>query len=212
MAVKAEKPIYTFINPETIHDDVIQAVKDIIMSMGYDITDPKQRRSITHNEINYTLRQVYERLFKPDKALYNNQKSLLNYDDLKTLELLANTFVDVCSLFNKSLGLMSFGYMVGVSHTTLYAWAKDQESNPARSDIIKYIQECHKVAQISLLNDTPVGALAVANNDKETGLNWAANQAQQIGATAVYILPSERADRLKLGKDQELQEITAPEV
>ena len=54
--------------------------------------------------------------------------------------------------------------------------------------------------QISLLNDSPVGALAVANNDSETGLKWAANQIQTITNNTVYYLPSERTDRLNLDK------------
>ena len=200
MGYADRKPDYNFINPETIHDEVIQCAKDIICDMGYDITNPKERRSITHNEINYVLRQVYNKLFKPDKALYNNQMSLLNYDDIDTIKLLAKTFIDICSMFNKSLGLMSFGYMIGVSHTTLYKWANDETLNPARSEVVKYIRECHKVAQISLLNDTPVGALAVANNDVETGLEWSKQQAALQATNAVYILPSERSGRLKLDK------------
>ena len=76
-------------------------------------------------------------------------------------------------------------------------------TNPARFKVLKSIQECHKLAQINLLNDTPVGALAVANNDVETGLEWSKQQAQQIGQNAIYILPSERMDRLKLDKPQD---------
>ena len=110
---------------------------------------------------------------------------------------------------------MSFSFMIGINYKTLYNWLhnpSDTELNAQRLQILQNIQECHKVAQISLLNDTPVGALAVANNDKETGLNWAANQAQQIGAAAVYILPSERTDRLQLGKAAADQVPEVPEV
>ena len=53
-----------------------------------------------------------------------------------------------------------------------------------------------------MLNDTPVGALAVANNDHETGLEWSKNQLQQIAQNAVYLLPSERVDRLRLDKPE----------
>ena len=68
--------------------------------------------------------------------------------------------------------------------------------------MLKNIQECHKVQQIGLLNDTPVGALAVANNDHETGLEWSKNQ-MQVTAQSVYFLPSERVDRMRLAKPEE---------
>lgn len=194
------KPVYSYIDADNIHDKIIDCISKTAVNMGYDLTDPKQRKTITHNEINYILRQVYNELFKPDNALYNNQKSLLNYDDVNTLRLLADTFIDISSMFNKSLGIMSFSYMIGVSHTTLYEWANNPESNPARSEVIKYIQASHKLAQISLLNDTPVGAMAVANNDHETGLDWSKNNLQQLASNAVYLIPSERNDRLKLDK------------
>jgi hypothetical protein len=54
--------------------------------------------------------------------------------------------------------------------------------------------------QINLLNSSPVGALAVANNDIETGLEWSKQQAAQLAQNTVYILPSERMERLKLDK------------
>ena len=198
---KANKPEYNYIDRDTIRDSIITTTRQYIIDLGYELNDPKSRKDITHNEINYILRQVYNKLFKPDKPLYNNQKSLLNYDDIKTLKILADTFIDICHLFNKSLGLISFSYMIGLSVQTMYVWARD-ESNPERSFIIKYIQESHKLQQISLLNDTPVGALAVANNDVETGLNWAANQAAQITNNTVYILPSERLQRLGIAQEQ----------
>lgn len=194
------KPVYNYINPDSIHDDVLKCFHDTAVMMGYDLNDPKQRKSITHNEINYILRQVYNNLFKPDNALYNNQKSLLNYDDVNTLKILADTFLDISSMFNKSLGVMSFSYMIGVSYSTLYEWANNSEPNPTRSEVIKYIQAGHKLAQISLLNDTPVGALAVANNDHETGLEWSKNNLQQIAANTVYLVPSEQSNRLALDK------------
>ena len=200
MPKKPEKPKYNFINNATIHDDIINAVNSIVLTMGYDITDPKQRKQITHNELNYIFRQVYILLFKPDKPLYNNQNSKINYDDIEQLKIIADSFIDICSSFNKSLGLMSFSYMTGVTFETMRRWGlpESEKSNPARYAVIKYIQEGHKAAQISLLNDTPVGALAVANNDTETGLEWSTKQALTAQNNAVFLIPSERLQRLSI--------------
>ena len=89
--------------------------------------------------------------------------------------------------------------MIGCSYGTIQNWLNDSsELNSARLTILKRLQESHKAQQIALLNDAPVGALAVANNDVETGLQWSANQSQQITANTVYLIPSERSNRLAL--------------
>ena len=189
------------INPETIYNQIMDCASSQAILLGYDIENPKERRSITHNEVNYILRRIYDNLFKPDKPQKDNKKSILDYNDDYILQIVADAFLDICSWFNKSLGLMSFSYMTGISYTTIYNTMQgDGELNPERLKVLKSIQEGHKTAQISLLNDSPVGALAVANNDKETGLNWSANQIQQITNNTVYYLPSERTDKLGLEK------------
>lgn len=202
---KAEKPIYNYINIDTVHDDIITALDNALYSMGFnnmgiDNTIPNKPRTITHNQLNYCFRQVYENVFKPDKPLYNNQKSLINYDDIELLTVISQSFLDICMMFNKSLGLMSFSYMTGISPEALTAWnsPNGEKLNPERSRIIKYIKEGHKAQHIALLNDSPVGALAVANNDTETGLEWSQNQAITAAANAVYLIPSERLKRLNL--------------
>ena len=93
---------------------------------------------------------------------------------------------------------MQFSLMTGIHWGTLASWRDNEKANPARSGVIKSICEYHKMEQINLLNDTPVGALAVANNDMETGLQWSQNQVTSITNNTVYMIPSERADRLKL--------------
>lgn len=198
--VKADKPQYNFINTDTIATEVMQCINNSVISLGYDPMSPADRKAITHNEINYCLRQVFINLFKPDKPLYNNQNSMVDYDNIELLKILADVFIDVCMLFNKSLGLMSFSYMIGCNYKTIYNWLHDEGANPERLQILQNIQEQHKNAQIGLLNNTPVGALAVANNDIETGLEWSKNQAAQITQNTVYLLPSERVDRMKLPK------------
>jgi hypothetical protein len=56
---------------------------------------------------------------------------------------------------------------------------------------------------VGLLNESGLGQVAVANNDIETGLQWQQQAGSGISANAVYILPSERVDKLKLQKDDQ---------
>jgi hypothetical protein len=193
---KATKPKLNIINPETIQQQVLSCVNDQIVLLGYDLNNPKDRKSISHNEVNYILRRVYDNIFKPSTGLMNNQKSIIDYDDIDQIQAVVNVYIDICSRFNKSLGLMSFSFMSGIDITTLLRWINNPELNLERSKAIQKIQEVHKALQIGLLNDSPVGALAVANNDVETGLNWSEKQAAAAAANTIYILPSERLQTL----------------
>ena len=198
MAKKQDKKI----NIDTLQEDIYKAFNEAIIELGYDPKSPADRKSISHNETTAALRQVYYKLFQPDHNMINNQKSILNYSDINQLTILANCFINICLTYNKSLGLMQFSLFSGIDLSTLYEWRNDsgKTSNPARSEVIKSIQEYHKSLQIGLLNGAPVGALAVANNDTETGLEWSRNQAPQINNNTVYYIPSERSGRLNLEK------------
>jgi hypothetical protein len=202
MATKG-KPQYNIIQVDNISDQIDQCVKDFFSKFNIDIYDLKTIKSIPHNTLNLCFNYIYEQLFKPSKPLFNNQKSLIDYDNIELLQVLANKFIAICQHFNKSLGLMSFCYMIGLSYDSVYSWLHNPESNPERIKVIKSIQESHKAAQIGLLNDTPVGAMAVANNDVETGLEWSKQQAALTASNQVFILPSERLDKLRLDKVQE---------
>ena len=189
------------IDINTIADQIDNCVVEFFDNRNIDINDISQCRSIPHNIVTLCMRYIYEQLFKPSKPLPNNQKSLLDYNDINQLSIVTDKFLDWCLWFNKSLGLVPFSYMTGIDERTLYRWLSEgEELNPERYQLLKSIQTGHKQAQINLLNDSPVGSMAVANNDHETGLEWSKNQLQQIASNAVYLIPSERTDRLKLDK------------
>nr|DAI88266.1 MAG TPA: hypothetical protein [Caudoviricetes sp.] len=188
------------ININTIENDIDNCIESFLNEMNID-RDYKSLVNIKHSTVNYMFSYIYEHLFKPDHNLPNNQKSLVDYNDVELLQVLADKFINICQRFNKSLGLMSFCYMIGVRYSTVALWLNsDKELNPKRFEVLKNIQESHKAQQIALLNDSPVGSMAVANNDTETGLEWQQKQQQAISQNTVYILPSERIERMKLDK------------
>ena len=188
------------ININTIESDIDNVVISFFDKFNIDIYDINAQKQISHNLLTACFKEVYNRLFKPDKGMVNNQRSIIDYNNVELLQIIANKYIDICLLLNKSLGLMPFSLLTGIHVTTLMTWRDNAELNPARTEVIKHIVECHKMEQIGLLNGAPVGALAVANNDHETGLEWSKNQLQQIASNAVYLIPSERTDRLKLDK------------
>lgn len=202
MPVKTKQ--LNIININTVSQDIDNCIDKFLDRNGID-KDYKSLTSIKHSTVNYMLSSIYQELFKPNTTLINNQKSLIDYDNIELMQLLADKFIEICQRFNKSLGLMSFSYLIGCSYSTLDNWLNadcSTELNSKRLEVLKSIQVRHKAQHISLLNDTPVGALAVANNDHETGLEWSKNQ-MQVTAQSVYFLPSERVDRMRLAKPED---------
>ena len=194
--VKECQPVEIDIN--TIGDKIDKCIDDFLQINGIK-KDYKSITSVKHSTINYMMSYIYSQLFKPKQRMINNQKSIINYNDVELLQVLADKYINILQRFNKSLGLMSFSYMIGCDYSTLRLWLQnDEKANPARFRILKGLQESHKVQQIALLNDSPVGAMATANNDIETGLRWAQNQQPQIVHNTAFVIPSERVDRLKI--------------
>lgn len=194
-----------------LENRVMSVIYNTLEYMGYDrngngIINPK--KSVTHNQINYCFRMVHKYIFKPDKKLISNKQSIIDYSDIEQLQEIANIFLNICGLYNKSFGLMSFSFFTGIDYKTIYNWLtpEGEKINPERFQVLKYIQEAHKAQQIGLLNDSPVGALAVANNDVETGLEWSTKQLTLATNNPVFLIPSERLERLKLTAPTDRQE------
>ena len=193
-------PSNKYININTVCTDIDKCIDKFLDENGIE-KDYKSIISIKHSTVNYMFNYIYQSLFKPDQTLCNNQKSLIDYDNIDLLQVLADKFITICQRFNKSLGLMSFCYMTGINYSTITVWLNnDEKSNPKRLAVLKSIQEGHKAQHIALLNESPVGALAVANNDVETGLQWSQNQALTAAQNAVFLIPSERLKRLEIGQ------------
>ena len=198
--MKTTGQINNAINTDNLQNQVDALITVYCDKYGINLNSYKERSNIKHNEVNNILRFIYNNLFKPNKPQLSNKKSLLNYDDIEHLQAAADLFINICMMFNKSLGLDSFSLFTGIDDNTLLRWysPEGEKLNPARWEILKNIKEFNKAALISNLKDTPVGALAVANNDTETGLEWATKQAITAGQQTVFLIPSERVNRLQL--------------
>lgn len=191
------------IDINTIADQIETCVSSFFENYNINIYDINQVKTIPHNLFSACMMSCYDKLFKPDHKMINNQRSIIDYNNVELLTVIANEFISLALRFNKAIGVMQFSLLTGIHWDTLADWYNKPEANPERFRVVKSIKEYHKMQQIGLLNDTPVGAMAVANNDTETGLNWSANQLQQIANNTVYLIPSERVDRLKLDKSNE---------
>lgn len=113
------------------------------------------------NRINFLLRQCYKTLYAPNKPLKTNRHSIIPYTP-ENIQRLIDIYLDITSRYNALPSIAGFQYYTGIDDNTV----RRQEVTPASGLIGKarknYIQ--------NRLNNTPIGVLALANNDVETGL------------------------------------------
>lgn len=157
---------------------------------GIDVNDYQAISKIKHNTFEAALIYIYNNLLKPDKNLINNQRSLLPYNDNNILNNIADIYIHLCTMCDKSTGIEGFNKLTGIGSETLRIWSMD-ELNPERMGIINKIRQNNKHIITNRLQDTPLGSVAVANNSEEVGLMWSKNNQAITTQNNTYILPGE---------------------
>ena len=175
-------------------------ITDYFISNNIDLSDYKTKVSLKHSTFNNLFRNIYKNILSNNSYIPFQHNSLIDYNNNDILLYFANKFIDICTEYNKSLGLLSFCYFIGVDYIRIQEWisAEGEKLNPGRAFILNKLREAHKAQHISLMNDSGLGLLAVANNDAETGLQWQEKVQTATQQTTVYLLPSERVDRLRI--------------
>lgn len=142
--------------------------------------------SIKPSKGNAIWKYIYNILFRPDKntVRYNNKNSKLDYGNIDLLNDVADIYIDLCFDYGIPQSRYGFSRLTGISEDELLRWNKEESrggSDGATSShcvLVKKIDSARRAFVRDKLMENPVGQMAIANNDKETGLLYAANQAQ----------------------------------
>ena len=118
----------------------------------------------------------YRLIFKPDKSLLFNRKSVLDYDkDLDIISGLADYYAFKCELYDKAISAYEFSKLIGLSEERLYDWKKgDSSDSKLSTEKSKIIKRLYKARENSLSNKllkggNQVGTIAILNRQ----FNWA---------------------------------------
>ena len=133
--------------------DIIERVAD---ERGYDVY------KLNANQLKSLLRECYYSLFQPEKTTFCNYKCNIPYntDNITTL---LDVYTSICEKYNCIPSLFGFERFSGITEdsTMKYVTASRLELIKLRKD---YIQ--------NKLTETPVGVIALANNDVDSGLMY----------------------------------------
>lgn len=180
---------------ENLEQNILGAFRENLVRFGYNPDDVKELQTIRHNAFETVLILIYERLFKSSERLHGTTTTLLpfeyNNNNIYILQTLVDVYIKLCSSCGKSNGVGGFSSLTGYSNQTLNAWKNDL-LNPSRAFLIQKIYKQNQRILTNRLQDTPLGSVAVANNDEDTGLKWSANNQQNITKNTVFVLPGER--------------------
>jgi len=123
------------------------------------------------NTFSACLRFVYRAVFKPNKTLQGNRKSVLDYEkDIDLIFQIMEYYLYICELYDKAVSPYEFGNLIGLSGERLMNWKNsyslDNELTKKRSTIIKrlYSQREQSLANKLLNGGNQVGALATLNH------------------------------------------------
>ena len=170
-----------------------------------DLYDYEFKKKITAAEVAYIIRMLRDDLFLPaytDHFDVTETRNLLDLSDIVLFNFITDKYLRICSFFGVALGLYSYSVLLNISYGDIPEWVNEptigKELNAARAFNVKKVSNFRAREIVNNLQASPVGTMAVANNDTETGLQWAKNQQITTEKTTVYYLPSERVDRLRL--------------
>jgi len=91
------------IDINTIAKDIDNVIIEFFTKRNIDIYDIQQCRTIPHNVLTLCMMSVYNQLFKPDHGMINNQRSIIDYNDIELLTVIANKFIEWSLWFSTSL-------------------------------------------------------------------------------------------------------------
>lgn len=148
---------------ETYENRVFQAVEDFCLSQN--IESLKQE---PQNVFTACLMYVNRQVFKRDKPGINNQKSVLNLDDVELLSGIADIYIYLATVNNKSCSVQDFCRLIGLDYQTVYNWKSDSINNilsQKRFEIFKRITGTREETLSNMLQTakSPVGILGILN-------------------------------------------------
>lgn len=153
---------------EVYENRMTQAINDFCMS--FDIQSLKSEpQNVYVACLLYVNRTVFKRL-KPGK---NNQSSIIDYADIELLKGIADYYIYISAVYNKSVSVVDFCRLLGIDFQTMCNWRDDSIDNilsQKRFEIFKYINTMREQSLANILQTAknPVGTLAILNRQ----FNW----------------------------------------
>lgn len=85
------------------------------------------------------LRYIYEHMFKPDRNLRDNRKSILDYQNIMLMHSICDLYISYCNVYKRMVNVYGFGLLTGMDEETVYRNANRDNSDVSSSwcEIIK---------------------------------------------------------------------------
>lgn len=176
---------------EHLEENITGAYLAFLRAGGINADNLEALTKIKHNTHDRALCYVYDKLFKPDRNLKDNKKSLLPYDN-ETIERMVDIYYKLCLATDNDCTIQGYLCLTGIDNQTLARWREDK-LNPERCETLKRLCTMRQGMIENKLSDSTIGALGLANNSESLGLKWAQNSIPQSNNITAYILPGEAA-------------------
>lgn len=197
-------------DPERYTEDIRLYFAEFFSNRGIDLYNEPGRTSTSMCQAAWIY--VYRHLFKPPggyRLTRNGMRSNSNLDleDFETLRAIADEYANICFEFDFKTGVFGFCSLIGINQDTFYAWLNEEtraERTPKYSEIAKIVRGGYRQMIRDTLANSPVGAITLANNDNEVGLNY---NRQNTAEAALLSVKSINQIALDIGTPEAIEKV-----
>jgi hypothetical protein len=179
--------------------DILDQFENTALSIGY-----QDIENIKASQFRYLCNVVGHNL-----GFYNGNRYLLIIEtpndpmgidkqyNFTTLNNILNVFIEVCTMYSKSISIANYSALTGIPENTLCEWGNN--SGSLQGDIYKRLRDGRQSYLSDKLEDSSniVGTIAVVNHEYGWNSDTSGNTSQRINVISVSDLP-----RLKLNADK----------
>lgn len=179
--------------------DILDQFENTALSIGYqDIENIKASQFrylcnvVGHNLGFYNGNRYLLIIETPNDPMGNDY--MYNFD---TLNNILNVFIEVCTMYSKSVSIANYSALTGIPESTLKEWGEKLGSN--HQLLYKRLKDGRQSYLSDKLEDSSniVGTIAVVNHEFGWNSDTSGNTSQRINVISVSDLP-----RLKLNADK----------
>ena len=108
------------------------------------------------------VKYIYMHLFKPDKVQMYNCNSVLNTQDIESIDRIWNRYTLLCYKYRKRPTLLNFSLLVGISMDTINTWIRGEYRNASAlhsETAKKWKSECEGALIDGAIDNNSVGCI-----------------------------------------------------
>lgn len=144
------------------------------------------------------LKEIYHKLFQPSQSMPHNAQTIIDLEDIETLDKLWDLFASICYKYKTCPSLGRFSLLTGISQITFWNWLQENtrgNSHQHFKSVKRWKAECESAIEDNVLAKNSIGGIFTL----KSCYNWreSAPVVQEGYISQVQSTPEEIAERYR---------------